>query len=145
MKEISSDGNINTVDVIFPAHPIFLYTNPELLDLLLKPLYEFQESGKYPNSYAMHDIGSNYPNATGHADGKDEAMPLEECGNMVIMSLAYAQRAGNTSYLQAHYDMLNVWTSYLIEDALYPSNQISTDDFAGSLACVFRDSFANKC
>ncbi|RAH45891.1 glutaminase GtaA [Aspergillus brunneoviolaceus CBS 621.78] len=134
MKEISSDGNINTVDVIFPAHPIFLYTNPELLDLLLKPLYEFQESGKYPNSYAMHDIGSNYPNATGHADGKDEAMPLEECGNMVIMSLAYAQRAGNTSYLQAHYEMLNVWTSYLIEDALYPSNQISTDDFAGSLA-----------
>ncbi|PYH47798.1 glutaminase GtaA [Aspergillus saccharolyticus JOP 1030-1] len=134
MKEISSDGNINTVDVIFPAHPIFLYTNPELLDLLLKPLYEFQESGKYPNSYAMHDIGSNYPNATGHADGNDEAMPLEECGNMVIMSLAFAQRASNTSYLAAHYDMLNVWTSYLIEDALYPSNQISTDDFAGSLA-----------
>ena len=45
MKEISSNGNMNTVDVIFPAHPIFLYTNPELLALLLKPLYEIQESG----------------------------------------------------------------------------------------------------
>jgi len=28
MKEISSDGNINTVDVIMPAWPILLYLNP---------------------------------------------------------------------------------------------------------------------
>lgn len=134
MKEISSDGNVNTVDVIFPAHPIFLYTNPELLDLLLKPLFEIQESGNYPNSYAMHDVGSHYPNATGHPDGNDEAMPLEECGNMVIMTLAYAQKASKTDYLSQHYTMLNQWTAYLVEDAIYPANQISTDDFAGSLA-----------
>lgn len=25
MKEISSDGNVNTVDVIFPSWPFFLY------------------------------------------------------------------------------------------------------------------------
>lgn len=136
MKEISSNGNMNTVDVIFPAHPIFLYTNPELLALLLKPLYEIQESGRYPNAYAMHDIGTHYPNATGHPEGNDEAMPLEECGNMVIMSLAYALRSGNTSYLDDHYTKLTQWTNYLVEDALYPANQISTDDFAGALAYV---------
>ncbi|PYH29479.1 glutaminase GtaA [Aspergillus neoniger CBS 115656] len=134
MKEISSDGNVNTVDVIFPAHPIFLYTNPELLNLLLKPLFEIQESGNYPNAYAMHDVGSHYPNATGHPKGDDEAMPLEECGNMVIMALAYAQKASDTDYLSQHYTLLNQWTAYLVEDAIYPANQISTDDFAGSLA-----------
>ncbi|KAJ5220115.1 hypothetical protein N7468_009319 [Penicillium chermesinum] len=134
LKEISSDGNVNTVDVIFPAYPFFLYTNPAYLKLVLEPLFENQESGKYPNSYSMHDMGSSYPNATAHADGSDEKMPLEECGNMLIMALAYALKAQDLDYLTAHYDLLNQWTAYLINDALYPANQISTDDFAGSLA-----------
>ncbi|KAL6237071.1 hypothetical protein BDW75DRAFT_249538 [Aspergillus navahoensis] len=134
MKEISSNGNMNTVDVIFPAHPVFLYTNPELLKYLLRPHFEIQESGHYPNSYAMHDIGARYPNATGHPDGNDEPMPLEECGNMVILALAYAQKAGDTEYLESHKTILRRWTNYLIEDSLYPANQISTDDFAGPLA-----------
>ena len=30
-KEISSNGNVNTVDVMFPAMPFFLYANPKLL------------------------------------------------------------------------------------------------------------------
>ncbi|PLB52445.1 glutaminase GtaA [Aspergillus steynii IBT 23096] len=134
MKEISSNGNMNTVDVIFPAHPVFLYTNPQLLKFLMKPLYEIQERGKYPNRYAMHDIGSHYPNATGHPDGNDEPMPLEECGNMVIMALAYALKAKDMDYLDLHYKHLKQWTAYLVEDAIYPANQISTDDFAGPLA-----------
>ncbi|RMJ27040.1 Glutaminase [Aspergillus sp. HF37] len=134
MKEISSNGNMNTVDVIFPAHPVFLYTNPEFLNLVLRPVYEIQESGRYPNTHAMHDIGTHYPNATGHPDGKDEKMPLEECGNMVLMALAYAQKTGNTGYLQEHYPILLQWSGYLVGDALYPDNQMSTDDFAGFLA-----------
>jgi hypothetical protein len=78
LKEISSDGNVQTVDVIFPFHPILLYTEPALLKLLLDPLFENQESGQYPNTYSMHDLGSSYPNATGHRDGSDEKQPLEE-------------------------------------------------------------------
>jgi hypothetical protein len=134
LKEISSDGNMNTVDVVFPAYPIFLYTNPEFLKLVLNPLFENQEAGKYPNDYSMHDLGSSYPNATGHSDGRDEKMPLEECGNMLIMTLAYVQKSGNTQFLRDHYNLLKQWTSYLVEDSLYPANQISTDDFAGPLA-----------
>ena len=134
LKEISSDGNMNTVDVIFPAYPIFLYSNPALLRLVLDPLFENQEAGKYPNSYSMHDMGSSYPNATGHSDGSDERMPLEECGDMLIMTLAYSQKSGDTDYLNIHYNLLKKWTSYLVDDSLYPANQISTDDFAGSLA-----------
>ena len=88
-KEISSDGNVNTVDVMFPAMPFFLYANPELLRLNLEPLYQNQESGFYPNGYSMHDLGTNFPNATGHVEGNDEYMPVEESGNMILMTYAY--------------------------------------------------------
>ena len=47
-KEISSDGNMNTVDVIYPAFPFFLYTNPKWLAYLMEPLIEHQMSGQYP-------------------------------------------------------------------------------------------------
>jgi Domain of unknown function (DUF4965)/Domain of unknown function (DUF5127) len=88
LKEISSDGNMQTVDVIFPAFPFFLYTNPRWLAYLLEPLIEYQLSGQYPNQYSLHDIGAHFPNGTGHPDGRDEYMPVEECGNMLIMGLA---------------------------------------------------------
>ncbi|KAG4414610.1 hypothetical protein IFR04_012264 [Cadophora malorum] len=87
-KEISSDGNMNTVDVIYPAFPFFLYTNPKWLAYLMEPLIEHQMSGQYPNDYSMHDLGAHFPNATGHPEGRDEYMPVEECGNMLIMGLA---------------------------------------------------------
>ncbi|KAH8692346.1 glutaminase GtaA [Talaromyces proteolyticus] len=133
LKEISSDGNIQTVDVIFPAHPAYVYTNPLLMKLLLEPLFVNQEAGQYPNSWSMHDLGSHYPNATGHTDGKDEQMPLEECGDMLIMALEYYLAANDTDFLTKHYKLLDQWTQFLIQEALYPSNQISTDDFAGPL------------
>ncbi|KAL8849232.1 MAG: hypothetical protein Q9221_005762 [Calogaya cf. arnoldii] len=88
MKEISSNGNFQTIDVIFPSFPFFLYTNPRWLAYLLEPLIEHMLSGQYPNKYAMHDLGYHFPNATGHADGRDEYMPVEECGNILIMGLA---------------------------------------------------------
>ncbi|KAG4411703.1 hypothetical protein IFR04_015157 [Cadophora malorum] len=134
LKEISSDGNTQTVDVIFPFYPILLYLQPSLAKLMLDPLLENQESGQYPNKYSMHDLGAHYPNATGHPDGKDEPQPLEECGNMLIMTLAYAQRNNDNAYLSQHYNILKQWTQYLIDEALVPADQISTDDFAGSLA-----------
>ena len=71
---------------------------------------------------------------TGHPDGNAEDMPLEECGNMLLITLAYAQRADDNDYLTEHYDILDAWTQYLIAEALIPADQISTDDFAGSLA-----------
>src|ERR1700712_3979574 len=133
MKEISSNGNTQTVDVVFPLHPIILYTNPELLKYLLEPLFENQESGHYPNKYSIHDLGAHYPNATGHPDGRDEEMPVEECGNMLIMALAYAQRSRDVAYLKKHYEKLKQWSSFLVDHSLIPANQLSTDDFAGRL------------
>lgn len=133
LKEISSNGNMQTVDVIYPAMPIFLYTNPELLKLMLDPHFENQESGHYPNPHAIHDLGSNYPNGTAHPDGKDEPMPVEECGNQMIMVLAYVQHTGNADYIRSHYKILMQWVEFLIRDSLIPAWQLSTDDFAGEM------------
>lgn len=88
LKEISSDGNTQTIDVIYPAFPFFLYTSPRWMAYLLEPLIEHTLSGQYPNKYAMHDLGTHFPNATGHPDGRDEYMPVEECGNILILGLA---------------------------------------------------------
>lgn len=133
-KEISSDGNVNTVDVVFPALPFFLWANPVLIKYNLEPLFQNQEGGFYPNQYSMHDLGTHYPNATGHVEGNDEYMPVEESGNMIIMSYAYFKFSGDLAFLQAHYAILKQWATYLIDYSLIPGQQLSTDDFAGRLA-----------
>ncbi len=51
--------NVNTVDVIFPAWPLFLYTNPTLGKQLLLPLFEYQATGQYPNKWSVHDMGES--------------------------------------------------------------------------------------
>ncbi|KAL5092772.1 hypothetical protein Trisim1_000509 [Trichoderma cf. simile WF8] len=133
LKEISSNSDIQTVDVIFPTWPIMLYLDPNLIKYTLAPLLENQESGHYPNKYAIHDLG-RFPQALGYPQGNDEAMPLEECGNMIIMMLSYAQKTGDINYLRQHWVLMAQWAEYLIEDAKIPANQLSTDDFAGHLA-----------
>ncbi|KAB8343062.1 hypothetical protein FH972_022656 [Carpinus fangiana] len=110
LKEISSNGNTQTVDVIFPAWPFFSYTNPRWLAYLLEPLLEHQLSGQYPNKYSMHDLGAHFPNLTGHADGNDEYMPVEECGDMLIMGLSLVKslQYGTKSAAQSLWSTLGV-------------------------------------
>lgn len=105
LKEISSNGNFQTIDVIFPSFPFFLYTNARWLAYLLEPLIEHMLSGQYPNKYAMHDLGAHFPNATGHPLGRDEYMPVEECGNILIMGLALA----NSMKQEAKFSVSSRW------------------------------------
>lgn len=49
--------NVNTVDVIMPAWPVLLYTNPVLGKYLLLGLFEYQATGQWPRTYAVHDLG----------------------------------------------------------------------------------------
>ncbi|KAG8707228.1 hypothetical protein FRC09_001952 [Ceratobasidium sp. 395] len=134
MKEISSNGNMNTVDVIFPAWPVYLYLNPDFGRRLLEPLLQYQQSGQYPNKWSIHDMGAHYPNATAHNDGQDEAMPVEESGNMLIMALSYTRATKDNSLINTNYNLLTQWTQFLVSDSLIPASQLSTDDFAGHLA-----------
>jgi hypothetical protein len=138
-KEISSDGKVNTVDVIYPALPFWLYANPSLLRLLLKPIFEFQESGLYHERYAMHDIGRFYPNAIGYysssipGEDGEEAMPVEESANMVILAYSYYMATNDSAFLASHFDILKRWTQYLIEKCLYPEHQTTTGERTNTL------------
>ncbi|KOS22950.1 hypothetical protein ESCO_003469 [Escovopsis weberi] len=133
LKEISSDSDIQTVDVLFPTMPVLLYLAPNMIKESLIPLLINQESGHYPNKYAIHDLG-RYPRALGYPAGNDEPMPLEECGNMIIMMLAYAQKTGDVEFLRDYYNLTAGWAQFLIDEAKIPAEQLSTDDFAGHLA-----------
>ncbi|KIV80017.1 hypothetical protein PV11_07551 [Exophiala sideris] len=130
LKEISSNGNFQTIDVIFPAFPFFLYTNPRWLGYLLEPLIEHMLSGQYPNKYAMHDLGTHFPNATGHADGNDEYMPVEECGNILIMGLVLANAlkyGANTSVGATWEPMNEIPPSRALSDNIAPLTVGSQD------------------
>lgn len=119
LKEISSNGNSQTVDVIFPAFPFFLYTNPRWLAYLLEPLIEHMLSGQYPNDYSMHDLGTHFPNLTGHADGRDEYMPVEECGDMLIMGLALVN---SLNYADVN-DAQSIWSTEGLEKSFGPLSE----------------------
>jgi hypothetical protein len=145
LEEISSDDNVQTVDVLFPAMPAFLYVNPELVRYLIEPVIDYSSSGKWPELYSPHDLGATYPNATGHDDGGGENMPVEETANMLIMADAYMQRVSASeaaTYANAHYTLFKQWADYLLtvpsgvqySNAVDPQYQNQTDDFAGFVA-----------
>lgn len=50
---------------------------------------------------------------------------------MLIMQSAYVIATGDTSQLEQYYDVFHGWAMFLETEALYPRDQVSSDDFAG--------------
>ena len=110
---------------------MFLYYNPELLKGLIEPIFYMAENGIWNKRYPAHDAGK-YPWAFGQEYGED--MPIEEAGNMLILTALLTKVDGNADYATKHWESLTKWAGYLEEKGLDPANQLCTDDFAGHLA-----------
>lgn len=128
--------------MIYPAFPLFYVTNPEYIRLLLEPVMQYLATGRWKQPYAIHDIGSSYPNdhpssypnALGHDDQIAEPQPVEECGNLLILFYAYSRSTNNTAFATRYHDILRTYADYLATNGINMPSQLSTDDGAGPIA-----------
>ncbi|KAL4736467.1 DUF1793-domain-containing protein [Aspergillus similis] len=134
IKELSSNGNLNTVDVIMPAFPIYYIMDPDYIRHLLEPMMRYLAAGRWRLPYTIHDMGTHYPNAIGHDDQKAEPMPIEECGNLMVLVLAYVTATGDRAWVNQYIDILKRYADYLVENSIDIELQLSSNDAAGPLA-----------
>lgn len=157
-KENDSNGCLGTVDVSYPSAPLFLLCAPELVNALCLPVLTFASMPVWNRPYPPHDVG-RYPHASGQVYGAyqelpngavyppwylypagcdlwDEGgqMPLEECGNMLILLAAALHFGASDHLVQEYAPLLAEWAEYLAEYGEEPGEQLCTDDFAGHLA-----------
>ncbi len=157
-KENNSNGCIGTVDLSYPSSPMFLKYCPDLVNAMCMPILQFANMPVWEYDFSPHDVG-RYPYATGevymlpdhlpcgyvyppyylYAPGSNvytlhRAMPVEECGNMLVMLCAAVRFGADDGLVRKYLPTLNKWVRYLDEYGEDPGEQLCTDDFAGHLA-----------
>lgn len=157
-KENDSGGCIGTVDVSYPTVPVLLKYNPELVNALCRPILEYASMPVWNRDFAPHDVGF-YPCVAGQVYGLrtplhngdtvpplylcppgeelyDDRfqMPVEECGNMLIMLEAALSFGASDALVRRYASLMDRWVVYLDRHGDDPGEQLCTDDFAGHLA-----------
>ena len=162
-KENDSNGCIGTVDISYPSAPLFLKYNPEFVRAMCRPVLRFAKMPVWTYDFAPHDVGRypqvtgqvygakkralaggeirngdlhpNYYLYPGQADCYElrYQMPVEECGNMLIMLYAAAAFDGHAEMAGEDVSLLEQWVQYLLKYGEDPGDQLCTDDFAGHL------------
>ena len=145
-KECHSNGCIGTLDCSYEGAPLFLKYNPDLLLAMLRPIMEYAASDTWRYEFCPHDVGQ-YPLANGQAYGTDDytatgsmptdefQMPLEECGNILISTLA-AKHFGASAegFIRKYSTLMRRYADYLVKHGCDPAEQLCTDDFTGRFA-----------
>ena len=163
-KENDSNGCIGTVDVSYPSVPLFMLYNTEYVKGMLRPIFRFADCEVWTYDFAPHDVGrypyawgqvygrSDEENKRFRSDnqfvyppyymypsgsnvyGLRDQMPVEECGNMLIMTAMVCRMEQNVSFALPYMETLKQWREYLIRYGADPGEQLCTDDFAGHLS-----------
>lgn len=139
----------NTEYVKGMLRPIFRFANCEVWEEDFAP----HDVGRYPYAWGQvygvrrKHFGSLYPKTAGRVRpplysfpaGNDiyklsMQMPVEECGNMLIMMAIVCMLDGNADFAKPYTDTLEKWVKYLLTYGADPGEQLCTDDFAGHLA-----------
>lgn len=134
MEEMSSDGDVSTIDVLYPASPGVLYFQPELMYNLMVPVMAYAanctSAGSYQKPFAPHDLGT-WPIAN-RAWNNQEDMPLEESANMLILSGVAYNMTGTTNFIAPYqWTLLDNWAQFVNQSLPTPPAQLATDDFLG--------------
>ena len=135
-KECFSNGCAATVDVTYPSAPMYLLYNTELLKGMLRPVFRYAATEEWTFDFAPHDVGQ-YPLVNGQVYGENKLkyqMPVEECGNMIILVSAICEKDNDHSFAEENMELLEKWSKYLVKYGKDPEHQLCTDDFAGHLS-----------
>ncbi len=88
-------------------------------------IWDSGKSAVYPPFYL-------YPAGSDIYDPKFQ-MPVEECGNILIMTAAVCKAENSADFAKPYMDLLRKWKDYLVKYGADPGDQLCTDDFAGHM------------
>ena len=138
--------------------------NTEYVKGMLRPIFRFADCDVWTYDFAPHDVGrypyawgqvygrSDEENGRFRSDnqfvyppyymypsesnvyGLRDQMPVEECGNMLIMTAMVCRMEQKASFALPYMETLKKWREYLIRYGADPGEQLCTDDFAGHLS-----------
>lgn len=144
-KDCGNGGLVNSVFAGYYSAPLFLFFKPELLKGLLIPLFDYARMKSWKFPFSPEDAGL-YPYVTGQVTGAnpvyvikrnhiirrtyyiylqskvknlynaDKMSPADATASTLILSAAYLNKTGDTSFISENADLLSQYAEYI--DAL---------------------------